>query len=55
MTAWVRDSGFGVTDLTRNWRWGVALGVAAGGGLILIVLRTDDATDRPDGCVSPMR
>ena len=49
VTAWARDSGFGLADLTRNWRWGVALGVAAAGALILIVLRTDDATDRPDG------
>jgi D-alanyl-D-alanine carboxypeptidase len=49
VAAWARDGGLGRADLTRNWRWGVGLGAATAGLLALIVLRTDDATERPEG------
>jgi hypothetical protein len=33
--------------LTRNWRWGLALGAAGAVVMALVVLRTEGATDRP--------
>ena len=49
VAAWARDSGFGRPDVTRNWRWGVGLGLAAAGVLAFVVLRTDPGTERPEG------
>jgi D-alanyl-D-alanine carboxypeptidase len=47
---WVRGSGVGVPMLlSRNWRWGVFLGAAFAGLLMLIVVRTDEATSHPNG------
>lgn len=47
--AWARSTGLGRADLTRNWRWGLVLGAAGAAALAVIVLRTEDATGRPDG------
>ncbi|HEX5800362.1 MAG TPA: serine hydrolase, partial [Gaiellaceae bacterium] len=47
--AWARDTGLGRPELTRNWRWGLALGALAAAVLALVVVRTEDATDRPEG------
>ena len=49
VAAWARDSGFGRATLTRNWRWGLALGFAAALALMALVLRSEEATERPDG------
>jgi D-alanyl-D-alanine carboxypeptidase len=49
VAAWARDSRFGRSTLTRNWRWGVALGAGAAAALVAVVLRTEDATGRPEG------
>ena len=46
---WARDTGVGRGALTRNWRWGLGLGVLAGAALALVVFRTEDSTPRPDG------
>jgi hypothetical protein len=46
---WARSTGLGVQDLTRNWRWGVALGLAGAAITTLIVFGTEDATARPGG------
>jgi hypothetical protein len=47
--AWARSTGLGRPDLMRNWRWGVALGLAGAAITTLIVLGTEDATGRPGG------
>jgi D-alanyl-D-alanine carboxypeptidase len=49
VAAWARDSRFGRDTLTRNWRWGVSLGAGAAAALVAVVLRTEDATARPEG------
>jgi hypothetical protein len=49
VTAWARDTGLTRRDLLRNWRWGLALGAVGAAATSLIVFRTEDATDRPDG------
>jgi D-alanyl-D-alanine carboxypeptidase len=47
--AWARHTGLGRPELTRNWRWGIALGVLGAAAMALIAVRTEDATDRPGG------
>jgi hypothetical protein len=47
VAAWARDTRLTRHDLTRNWRWGLVLGAAAAVVMALVVLRTEDATDRP--------
>ena len=47
--AWARHTGLGRRDLARNWRWGLVLGAAGAAAMALVVLRTEDATDRPGG------
>jgi D-alanyl-D-alanine carboxypeptidase len=47
--AWARDTGLGRPQLTRNWRWGLALGALAAALLAFVVVRTEDASDRPEG------
>jgi D-alanyl-D-alanine carboxypeptidase len=49
VAAWARDSGLGRRALMRNWRWGVGLGTATAAALVIMVLRTEDSTTRPDG------
>jgi hypothetical protein len=49
LAAWARDTRLTRRDLLRNWRWGLALGAVAAGALAFIVVRTEDATDRPAG------
>ena len=47
---WSHVTGYDlVTALKRRWPAAVALGLAAGGLLAAMVLRTDEATARPDG------
>lgn len=47
---WARATGYDlVAAVTRRWRWAVGLGVAFAGVLAVTVVRTDDATARPDG------
>lgn len=48
--AWSWDTGYDLrTAITRRWPWAVGLGLGAGALLSFIVLRTEDATTRPDG------
>ena len=47
--AWARDTHLTRGDFTRNWRWGAALGALSAAVLGFMVLRTEDATDRPGG------
>lgn len=49
VAAWARDTRLTRQDLWRNWRWGLALGALGAAALSLVVLRTEDATDRPGG------
>jgi hypothetical protein len=49
VAGWARHTGLARRDLTRNWRWGLGLGVAGAAVMALVALRTDDATDRPGG------
>lgn len=49
VAAWARDTRLTRHDFTRNWRWGVVLGVAGAAVMALVVLRTEDATARPGG------
>lgn len=49
VAGWARHTGLSRSDLTRRWPWGVGLGLATAGVLAGIVLRTEDATARPDG------
>lgn len=47
---WARSTGYHlVYALERRWTWAVGLGLAAAAVLALVVVRTDDATPRPDG------
>ena len=48
--AWSRSTGYDlVAAVKRRWILAVALGLAAAGVLALMVVRTEDATPRPDG------
>ena len=49
VAAWAWDTRLTSRDLWRNWRWGLALGALGAAVMSLLVLRTEDATDRPDG------
>jgi hypothetical protein len=49
VAAWARDTRLTRQDLWRNWRWGLALGALGALVMSLVVLRTEDATDRPGG------
>jgi hypothetical protein len=47
---WSRSTGYDlVAAARRRWRAAVVLGLAAGGLLAAMVVRTEDATARPDG------
>lgn len=48
--AWARDTRLDARAvLMRNWRWGVGLGAVGAAAMVFTVLRTEDATSRPDG------
>jgi hypothetical protein len=48
--AWSRSTGYDLVAATkRHWVTALLLGLAAAGVLIAMVLRTEDATSRPDG------
>jgi hypothetical protein len=49
VAAWARDTRLTGQDLWRNWRWGLGLGALVAVVMSLVVLRTEDATDRPAG------
>ncbi|HEU0246489.1 MAG TPA: hypothetical protein VFR38_05320 [Gaiellaceae bacterium] len=47
---WSRSTGYDlVAAMRRRWLLAVSLGVAAAGVMAVMVVRTDDATARPDG------
>lgn len=47
---WVRATGQSLGEMIRRrWVLALALGLAVAGVLVLVVLRTEDATARPDG------
>src|SRR5688572_26560780 len=48
--AWLRADGRSLRSFfAHRWAWGAALGLLAGGVMLLIVLRTEDAGDHPGG------
>ena len=48
--AWARTTRYDLRRaLERRWPWAVLLGLAVGGLLALMVLRTEEATPRPEG------
>jgi hypothetical protein len=48
--AWARASGLSIVEMVRRrWMLAAGLGLAAAGLLSVIVLRSEDATGRPDG------
>jgi hypothetical protein len=49
VAAWALDTRLVRHDFTRNWRWGLALGAVGALVMTFVVLRTEDATDRPGG------
>jgi hypothetical protein len=49
VAAWARDTRLTRRDLLCNWRWGLALGALGAIVMSLVVFRTEDTTDRPDG------
>ena len=50
LLAWARSTGYDLREaVARRWIWAVVLGLAAAGLLAAMVLRTEDATARPDG------
>jgi hypothetical protein len=49
VACWARDTRLTRSDLVRNWRWGLALGVVGAAATSFIVFRTEAATDRPGG------
>lgn len=47
---WARATGYDLlAAVTRRWGWAVGLGVACAAVLAVMVVRTEDATARPDG------
>ena len=47
---WSRSTDYSLADaLRRHWPWAIALGLGAGAVLTAMVLRTEDATARPEG------
>jgi hypothetical protein len=47
---WARSTRYDlVAALKRRWMWAVGLGVVVAGVMTLMVLRTEEATSRPDG------
>lgn len=47
---WSRSTGYSLADaVRRHWVWATVLGLASAAVLALIVVRTEDATARPDG------
>ena len=47
---WSRSTGYDLAAAARRrWRWALALGLATAGVMAVMVVRTDDATVRPDG------
>jgi hypothetical protein len=47
---WARSTGYDLVAATRRrWMWAVGLGVVVAGVMTLMVLRTEEATSRPDG------
>jgi len=47
---WARDTGYDlVAALERRWMLAAGLGIAVAGLMTFLVLRTEDATSRPDG------
>jgi hypothetical protein len=47
---WARETGYDLAAaVERHWLWAVGLGLAVAGVLTFLVLRTEDATARPDG------
>ncbi len=50
LTAWLHSTSTPVSPwLTRNWQWGVALGIVFAAVMAITVLRTEAATTRPGG------
>jgi membrane protease YdiL (CAAX protease family) len=48
--SWSRSTGYDLRfAIARRWPWALGLGLAVGGLLALMVLRTEDSTARPDG------
>jgi len=48
--AWARSTGYDlVAAVRRRWVLALVLGIAAGGVMVFMVLRTEDATTRPEG------
>jgi hypothetical protein len=48
--AWSRATGYDLRRaVVRRWPWALGLGLAVGGLLAVMVLRTEDSTARPDG------
>jgi len=47
---WSKSTGYDLRHaVVRRWPWALGLGVAAAGVLALMVVRTEDATARPEG------
>lgn len=46
---WSRSTGYDLVAAVRRWLVALVLGLAAAGVLAFMVVRTDDATARPDG------
>ena len=47
---WAHETGYDLrVAARRRWPWAVGLGAAAAGVLTVVVLRSEDATSRPDG------
>ena len=50
LLAWAFETGYDVVAaVRRHWAIATALGIAAGGLLVFVVVRTEEATARPDG------
>jgi hypothetical protein len=47
---WARSTGYALIDASkRRWGWAIGLGTVFAGVMLLVVVRTEDATARPDG------